>query len=142
MNLIHASLVQFNGIGILMRGQSGSGKSQLCLQLIDLGAKLVADDQVVLEVVNHKLIGLAPIALRGKLEIRGLGIVETPFLEQTEIKLVVDLMPIAQIDRMPEVQELAVEILNQKLPKFCMDGQTPAAIAKLRAALRFFKLTS
>ena len=57
MNNIHATLVNFNGVGILLKGKSGSGKSDLALRMIiEKGAKLVADDRVILSMVKLQII--------------------------------------------------------------------------------------
>lgn len=140
MTLLHASLVAFGPVGVLIRGPSGSGKSQLCLQLMDRNASLVADDQVKLSVENNRLMGKAPEALAGMLEIRGLGLVKYPHVPEAEIKLVVDLRPFAEISRMPEPHEMRVEILGFNIHRFSLDPQTPAAVEKLQAALTFFQL--
>ena len=140
MTLLHASLVAFGTVGVLFRGPSGSGKSQLCLQLMDRNASLVADDQVKLKVENKKLMGSAPEALAGMLEIRGLGLVKYPFLAEAEIKLVVDLGPFAEISRMPEPDEMWVDILGFNVHRFSLDPQAQAAVQKLQAALTFFQL--
>jgi HPr kinase/phosphorylase len=140
MNLVHASLVSWDGIGILIRGASGSGKSQLCLLLMEEGAKLVADDQVLLESEKGMLFGSAPAVLAGKLEIRGLGIIDVDHQPEVEIKLIVDLMPSALIPRMPEPHELRVEILNHPFPRLSLDLQSTATLAKIKTSLTFFKL--
>ncbi len=140
MTLLHASLVAFGTVGVLIRGPSGSGKSQLCLQLMDRNASLVADDQVKLKVENKKLMGSAPEALAGMLEIRGLGLVKYPSVAEAEIKLVVDLRPFAEISRMPEPDEMWVEILGFNVRRFSLDPQAQAAVQKLQAALTFFQL--
>lgn len=140
MTLLHASLVAFGTVGVLIRGPSGSGKSQLCLQLMDRNASLVADDQVKLKVENKKLMGSAPEALAGMLEIRGLGLVKYPAVAEAEIKLVVDLRPFAEISRMPEPDEMWVEILGFNVRRFSLDPQAQAAVQKLQAALTFFQL--
>ena len=68
---IHATLVDFEGKGILITGKSGYGKSDLALRMImENKAKLVADDRVNLEVIDNKVVGSAPIELYKKLEIR------------------------------------------------------------------------
>ncbi|MFL2668675.1 MAG: HPr kinase/phosphorylase, partial [Alphaproteobacteria bacterium] len=64
---VHASCVSMNEIGILLRGPSGSGKSDLTLRLIGDGAMLVADDQVQLTDVAGSLMAKAPDMLAGKL---------------------------------------------------------------------------
>ena len=70
MTNIHATLVSFQNKGILLRGKSGSGKSDLALRLITMhGATLVADDRVNLCVQKNKLLGSVPHEIQGKLEI-------------------------------------------------------------------------
>ncbi len=140
MSLHHASAVAYGKIGVLIRGASGSGKSQLCLQLMASTAKLVADDQVNLRFENNMLLASAPAALAGKLEIRGLGIVTCAFVPEVEIKLVVDLQPFEKITRMPEPHELVDEILGLRVCRFCLDPQSAAAANKVEAALNFFQL--
>ena len=72
---IHATLVSFNDKGILFIGESGSGKSDLALRMIEeKGAKLVADDRVDVEVCNGKLIGRSPEKLKNLLEMLALQI--------------------------------------------------------------------
>ena len=90
---VHASCVSINEIGILLRGPSGSGKSDLTLRLIGDGAMLVADDQVQLTDVSGSLMAKAPEMLAGKLEVRGCGILAFPKLECVTVRLVVDLVP-------------------------------------------------
>lgn len=66
-------LVAIHGDGILLQGESGIGKSELALQLLDRGHQLVADDSVTVGIRNGILSGHAPDNLAGMLEIRGLG---------------------------------------------------------------------
>ncbi len=61
--------------GILIRGESGSGKSDLALGLVDRGHQLIADDQVEFSVVDGRLIGCCPSGFLGYTEIRGLGVI-------------------------------------------------------------------
>lgn len=84
---------------MLFRGPSGAGKSDLVLRLIGRGWQLVADDQVMLEGETLS----APPALRGMLEIRGLGIFTAlPVVENAQLRLVVDLAARADVPRLPE----------------------------------------
>lgn len=69
--LIHGCAVSIHGQGLLILGDAGSGKSTLCLELIDRGAKLVADDQVLLHVQHNRLCATAPDVLAGVIELRG-----------------------------------------------------------------------
>jgi HPr kinase/phosphorylase len=84
---------------VLFRGPAGAGKSDLVLRLIGRGWHLVADDQVMLEGTEVS----APPALRGMLEIRGLGIFTAlPVAENAQLRLVVDLAAQADVPRLPE----------------------------------------
>jgi HPr kinase/phosphorylase len=88
---VHASCVALNGKAILIQGPSGSGKSGLALQLMALGATLVADDQTLLDRVNDTLIASCPPSLTGLIEARGIGILRAPTIAKAEVCLVVDL---------------------------------------------------
>ncbi|MFV8835882.1 hypothetical protein [Aquisalimonas sp.] len=66
-------LVSVNGCGLLITGESGTGKSDTALRLLERGHRLIADDAVTLSVEDGVLYGRAPSALAGWLEIRGLG---------------------------------------------------------------------
>ncbi|MBQ7374040.1 MAG: HPr(Ser) kinase/phosphatase [Clostridia bacterium] len=71
----HGVLVDVFGIGILIVGKSGVGKSEIALDLVNRGHRLVADDSVVIKNINDKLIGKSPVNIRYYMEIRGLGII-------------------------------------------------------------------
>lgn len=75
--------------GILLLGQSGSGKSQLALRLIERGAILVSDDRTELHSNSDVLVAQTPRNLAGLLEVRGMGVVELPFAPQAQIALAV-----------------------------------------------------
>lgn len=104
MNNIHATLISYQGKGVLLTGKSGTGKSDVALRLIsEKGAVLVADDRVDLKIIDNKLYGSAPKQIAGKLEIRGLGIALMPIIEQVEISLCVELcLDRDEIERLPE----------------------------------------
>ncbi len=150
MTLIHASLVAFSETGVLIKGPSGSGKSQLCLRLIDaagygvseqpLKAQLVADDQVVLSTPQGQVWGTAPKSLEGLLELRGIGLVKTIIKTSVRIRLVVNLQTAFAIIRLPDDSELKEEICGVEVPSIKIDPNSPAAPALLRAALSHFKL--
>jgi len=97
---IHATCIRYKNDGILLIGRSGSGKSDLALRLIGLGARLVADDRCDLKVKNGNLVATPPKTIAGLLEIRGVGIVETPYAASARIALVVDLS--GKVERLPE----------------------------------------
>ncbi|MCG7336227.1 HPr(Ser) kinase/phosphatase [Sporosarcina sp. ACRSM] len=77
MTAMHGVLVDVYGIGILITGKSGVGKSEIALELVKRGHRLVADDLVeIRQVAKNVLIGNAPKLLEHMLEIRGVGIVD------------------------------------------------------------------
>ena len=97
--LIHGSAAAWGSEAVLFRGLSGAGKSDLVLRLIGRGWQLVADDQVMLEGEEVS----APPALRGMLEIRGLGIFASlPVASPARLCLVVDLVAREAVPRLPE----------------------------------------
>ena len=136
MQRIHATCVVLDGVGVLIRGGSGSGKSDLALRLIEIQrARLVADDQVILRRHGDGLIMASPpYELAGMIEVRGVGVVRYPFVERTLVSLVVDLQPVARLERMPE-HELT-EIMDCLLPLMRLDPTQPSATARLAAAIR------
>jgi len=77
---VHGALLQVQGVGVLLLGPSGVGKSETALELVTRGHALVADDLVELERAGAALIGRAPERIRHYLEIRGLGILFVPEL--------------------------------------------------------------
>ena len=145
MNNIHGTCVGFDRFGILLRGASGSGKSSLALRLIDaegfgsgqrkLRARLVADDQVMLQNKGSALVASPPASLAGKLEIRGLGIVKLDYLKVVELRLVVDLVSYKSIPRLPNPVDAQVELMSVMLPRLALDAHGADAAAKLRAAV-------
>jgi HPr kinase/phosphorylase len=110
---------------VLLLGPSGSGKSDVLLRLINLGWLLVADDQVLVE---HG-IASAPEALRGVLEVRGLGLFRLPYLKTAPLRLVVSLG--VQTTRLPAPQRHAT--LN--LPLVTIDPAQHSAPERLALAL-------
>ncbi|MEE8333786.1 MAG: HPr kinase/phosphatase C-terminal domain-containing protein [Alphaproteobacteria bacterium] len=131
---VHATCVAIDGAGVLIRGASGAGKSDLALRLIDGGAALVADDQVALETREGELWVRAPARLRGRLEVRGVGIVDLPSVEAARLVLVVDLVATDTIERLPEAA--CETILGTVLPRLRIAPFESSAPAKLRLAAR------
>ena len=105
---LHATLVLVDGRGVLIRGVSGGGKSSLAVSLLRRAeaagqvARLVADDQVLLETRDGAVFGHAPPALAGMIEIRGVGILHQPFAGEARVDLVVDLSGREALERLPE----------------------------------------
>jgi len=88
---LHASCVALEGRGLLILGPSGSGKSSLALQMIGLGAALVADDQVDVTCAGDALVAAAPPALAGLIEARGVGMLRAGPVASVPLHLAVDL---------------------------------------------------
>mgnify|MGYP001290723646 CR=1 FL=1 len=129
MSIIHASCVSVNNKAILLLGDSGSGKSDLALRMIDSGALLVADDYVEIKTDKNRLIASPPKRLEGLIEARGVGILTLPFIRDIEVKLAVNLVAREKIERMPEQQFF--DCLEHKLPLLSLhafDASTPAKI--------------
>jgi HPr kinase/phosphorylase len=133
MTLVHGTTILVDDIGVLIRGPSGSGKSDLALRMIDGGAKLVADDQTELQRSNDGLLARAPAGLAGLLEVRGLGIVRPPSVASARLGLVVDLVPAGQVERMPEAKYM--ELLELSIPLLRLAPFEASAPAKLRLAV-------
>ncbi|MEM1351352.1 MAG: HPr kinase/phosphatase C-terminal domain-containing protein [Pseudomonadota bacterium] len=100
-HLIHASCVDVEGRGLLIAGDSGTGKSALALELMALGAVLVADDQTEVRETNRGLIATAPATIKNMVEARGLGILHATAAEETRLQWVVD-MDHTEKDRLPQ----------------------------------------
>lgn len=77
---LHGVLMDVYGIGILIMGESGIGKSETALELIKRGHRLVADDAVDIKEIDGKLKGLSPYITSGMIEVRGMGIIDIPAL--------------------------------------------------------------
>ncbi len=141
--LLHANCVALGGVGVLIVGPPGSGKSDLTLRLIDapgsgLGPKpvkavLVSDDQVLVTARAGKLYASPPRTIAGLLEIRGQGIMRLPYRKSIGLALAVRLAPAAQIIRLPEAARF--EIAGLSLPLIEIDPASASAPARLRAAL-------
>src|SRR5262245_40783589 len=100
--LVHATAIAMGGDAVLLRGPPGAGKSDLALRLIEGGACLLADDQALLQRVDNRIIVRAPAAIAGLIEVRGIGILQVDSLEEAPLALIVDLVPSAQVERIPD----------------------------------------
>jgi serine kinase of HPr protein (carbohydrate metabolism regulator) len=130
---IHATCVALGTTGVLIRGPSGSGKSDLALRLIDEGATLVADDRVALRRVGARVVASAPTTIAGLMEVRGIGIVRLGRRARASIGLVVDLAEGSAVRRLPRRRTVA--LLGVRVPAVRLDAREASATAKLRLAL-------
>ena len=133
MTLIHGTCVALDEIAVLLRGPPGSGKSDLAMRLLDGGARLIADDQTMVESLAGQLTATAPETIAGQIEVRGMGVLEVEAEESGILGLVVDLVTNPP-ERMPEPE--TAEILGVVLPLLRLDPFEASAAAKLRLAAR------
>jgi len=129
---VHASTVASEGRAVLISGPSGSGKSDLALRLLDRGFTLVSDDRTILRRLGGKLIASAPDTIKGKLEVRGVGIVEMKTVANVPVALVVELT--SEIPRMPDDDQERL-ILGAGIPLINVDALTASAPSKVALAL-------
>ena len=132
---LHGTTIAIGGRGVVMVGPSGSGKSDLALRLIDRGAALVADDYTELAREGGMLCARAPATIAGKIEVRGVGIVELP-AESAPIALIVDLD--ASPERMPEPSTQVLEGIV--IPTVALSPFDASAPIKVELALKRFGL--
>lgn len=129
---VHASTVASDGRAVLISGPSGSGKSDLALRLLDRGFTLVSDDQTIVRREGDKLIASAPPNIAGKLEIRGIGIVDMEAVSDVPVALYVELT--SEIMRLPDDRRER-PLLGVNLPLVSVDALTTSAASKVALAL-------
>jgi HPr kinase/phosphorylase len=140
---IHASGVLVGARAILIRGPAGSGKSRLALALIEAGGtgvlpftRLVGDDRVHIEAAHGRVLVRPAGALKGLIEVRGLGIRRLPFEPLAAVGLVIDLGA-AEAERLPDRIAAATKVAGIALPRLavaaCVDA-LPLLFAALRTA--------
>lgn len=149
MSVVHASCVVAGTAGVLIRGPSGAGKSTVALALIDKCrsdgrfAALVSDDRVILAETNARIIASAPSSIAGLVEQRGRGIRNLPNLPSAVVRLIVDLLPEAEVERMPEPEALVsrlndIAIALQPVP----ERNVVLALPLIETALRNLDMKS
>ena len=123
---VHAVMMNIHGVGVLLRGESGVGKSEIALDLIHRGHMLVADDRVDIFRIHNDLVCKAPELLKNMIEIRGVGVLDlslafgpTSTLDRSGLDLVIDLVSYdtdAQIDRLGLDNKQTIDILGITKP--------------------------
>ena len=129
---LHASCVATGGRAVLIAGPSGSGKSDLALRLLDRGFTLVSDDRTIVRKEENRVIASAPETIKGKLEIRGVGIVDMETVQNVPVALVIELT--SDIQRLPDDSGERL-ILGTGIPLISVDAMTASAPSKVVVAL-------
>ena len=129
---IHASTVARDGRAVVITGPSGSGKSDLALRLLDRGFTLVSDDQTIVRRDGDRLVAAAPPNIAGKLEVRGIGIVEMEHVSDVPVALLVELT--SDIQRIPD-DSRERPILGIGVPLVSIDATPASAPSKVALAL-------
>jgi len=129
---LHASSVAMDGRAVLIAGPSGSGKSDLALRLLDRGFTLVSDDRTIVRKEGGKLTATAPETIKGKLEVRGVGIVEMETVSDMPVAIIVELT--SDIQRLPDDGRERI-ILGIGIPLINVDAMTASAPSKVAVAL-------
>ena len=134
--LVHASCVAIGGRAVLLAGRPGAGKSDLALRLIDRGAVLVSDDYTELRRAGGRLLARAPATIAGKIELRGVGVVELEPAADVPVCLHADL------DRPPErlPEAATLRLAGQDIPAVAIAALEASAPLKLEQALVRFGL--
>ena len=129
---LHASTVAIDGRSVLITGPSGSGKSDLALRMLDRGFILVSDDRTILRKEGARLLASAPATIKGKLEIRGVGIVDMNSVSDVPVALAVELT--SDMQRLPDDSRERL-ILGIGVPLISVDAMTASAPSKVAVAL-------
>ncbi len=127
--MYHGTSFKIEGKGILLRGKPGAGKSDLALRMIHRGAILIADDQTIIENSMEGLMMSPPQGLQGKLEVRGIGLIDVPFCKNHLLHFLIDLKPWQNIERLPEKDFETLEGLS--IPRYEIDPFEPSAVEKI-----------
>jgi HPr kinase/phosphorylase len=138
----HGTAIAVDGCAALIVGPSGAGKSDLALRclslatntLIPAAAHLVADDRVLISLDDGRLSVEAPETIRGKLEVRGVGILEVPYERTAELALIAELVAPGAVERLPDPTPTR-ELLGVSLPVLRLAPFEASAPVKLLLAL-------
>lgn len=148
----HGVLMEVFGVGILLTGKSGVGKSETAMELIKRGHRLIADDSVIIKEIANELYGTAPDIIRYFMELRGIGIINVKsmygsgsVLDEKNIQLIIELENWQQgkeYDRIGD-ETSSASYFGIKVPKLTIPvspGRNLAII--IEVAARNFRLKS
>lgn len=147
---MHACLLVIYGVGVLLMGESGIGKSEISLELIRKGHQLVADDRVDIADVRGNLVGTCPDTIYGMMEVRGIGIINVSRMfginalaKRTHIKLLINLVPFTNDQPMERIGMKTdhYDILNESIPLIKLPVSAARSMAEIiETAVTNFKL--
>ncbi|MDA1191431.1 MAG: HPr(Ser) kinase/phosphatase [Candidatus Poribacteria bacterium] len=142
--VVHANLVEVYGVGVLILGKSGIGKSECTLELVKRGHRFVADDSVILKhITGHRVIGTSAHPLKHYMEVRGIGIIDvvtlfgvTSVRSHKRVGMVCSLeaWDEYQEDNRAGLDEEEFELLSEKLPHIRIPvrpGRSPAVMLEV-----------
>lgn len=136
--ILHGTAVQlqsphFDPSAVFLRGMSGAGKSDLACRLIGAGSVLICDDQVAFERRQDKLYADSVEAIRGLMEVRGVGLLRYPVASATRLRLIIDLVKKEEVQRLPEWETF--EILGVSVPRLRLYAFEVSAAIKVFKAM-------
>ncbi len=129
---LHATSVALEDNGVAIFGESGSGKSDLALRLIDSGATLISDDITLFSKSQRGIDLFSVEKTRGLLEVRQIGIITVPYIDGINLKLIVQLTD-SNVERVPTKKN--TKFLGFKLPKIEINGKNSSSVAKIKIKL-------
>ncbi|GAB5389240.1 MAG: HPr kinase/phosphatase C-terminal domain-containing protein [Alphaproteobacteria bacterium] len=135
--IMNATGIAIDGKVVLLRGPSGSGKSDLALQLVGRGHKLISDDYVHLVAGDLGPLAAPPRAISRLIEARGVGVVRLhpdQVSKQAPIALIVDLVPRSEVPRLPDNQ--VAQVLGLDIPRLRLHAFDTSTPVKIELALR------
>lgn len=132
MEMRHATAVEIAGRAVLLTGRSGAGKSDLAIRLIDRGARLISDDYTELTRVGEVVLARPPALIAGKIEVRGIGVIEVPYVEAIPVALLVTLDEV--VERMP-TKARTICIAGINIPVLALEPFHASTAIKIQIAL-------
>ena len=130
---IHATAVALDGAAVLLRGLSGSGKSDLAYRLMMSGAQLIGDDQVSLELRQGRIYADGVDSIRGLLEVRGVGLMKWQVAPPCPVALMLDMVARDDVPRLPDVAYDTV--LGLRVPRFSLYPFEASSVYKVSSLL-------
>ncbi len=129
---IYATSVALEDNGVAILGESGVGKSDLALRLIDSGGTLISDDITLFSKSNCGINLYGIDETKGLIEVREVGIITVPYIEGIKLRLIVKLKD-CNLERLPKRNYM--KILGQSFPKIEINGKNSSSVAKIKIKL-------